>query len=303
VPACEGGNVSYVGEVVRHPTGAPAPGVSLQFERMDGDGPHGFVAEARTDASGAYTLSVPADGSGSLMGRFRIRDEAEGRELLTDEVELPAILYRGDSRLLPRLSMDPFLDIGWDVRRRGTWQAIAGGTAEFVRTGGVAVHPDTVLQTIAANGGVLLRLTAVELGSVEGEMRIVSPEGEVFTRRVVERTTFWVSADPYAGPLYVGPWLGFSARLVDGEGDPVANAALTLRRTGGVATREPQHHVQTSPDGHFSFADFIVLEVGALELEIVVTSDGEAPRIVSGVVVEAAERDDFYEAGDIVVDG
>jgi hypothetical protein len=298
----EGPHVSYLGEVVDPATNQRVPGVVVTFQRTGGIALAQDSVRASTAPDGQFWLSVQAAEEGVVTGRLHLSNLPHGRPIHT-QVSLQTIRLRRDARVLPRLFSVPYLDLTWNVHRRADLAVVAAAPFEFRSTGSVPVHPEVIRGTTNEYGHVRLRVTADSIGYLEGTLRIDAQNGQVFTVSIREPLELFDRGAAYAGPIFVGPWLGFAGRIVRASGEPIGNAEVVLRRTAGVATETLEVRVTTDPEGYFGYGSMVVLEEGILELEVTVRPPGGGEYVISGVEVPASTREDYYFFGDLVADG
>lgn len=298
----EGPHLSYLGEVVDPATLQRIPGVVVTFQRTGGIALAQDSVRATTAADGQFRLSVKAAEEGVVTGRLHLSNLPHGRPIHT-QVSLHTIHLRRDARVLPRLFSVPYLDLTWNVHRRADLAVVLDAPFEFRSTGSFPVHPEVIRGTTNEFGHVRLSVTSDTVGYLEGTLVIQAVTGQVFTVPIREPLELFERRAGYAGPIFVGPWLGFAGRIVRASGEPVGNAEVVLRRTGGVATEMAEVRVTTDPEGYFGYRAMVVLEEGTLELEVTVRPPGGGEHVISGVEVPSSAREDYYFFGDLVVDG
>lgn len=171
-----GPSLDYAVELYRRSAGQQfvMDDVEVQFRRTGGIpvDPDTFVV--RTTSWGAFGLHTFAEEEGVLEGEFVVRlPEPRGDQLITG-VEIPTF-NSDEQRLLGRWGVGEQINYGGILYFKDTGEPVAGVEVRFVRTGGISVQPDTLVQTTTSWGGFAIQLHTEQSGEVMGDLIVMLP--------------------------------------------------------------------------------------------------------------------------------
>lgn len=144
------------------------------------------------------------------------------------------------------------------VVRHTTGSAVPNTRIVFIRTGGVAVTPDSIDTASGSDGFFRIEATAASSGYVVADLRVYPPNGwgKPFAIRNYNLKTTRIDGDGgQFGRIAIDPYIVYVARGVDATTGEVltANAPISFKRTGGIAV-EPEVFETTADD----FGNFVI---------------------------------------------
>lgn len=166
-----GPSLLYAGGVTERRNGRPAAGLSVAFHRTSGIQTDPVSFSTTTDAAGRFLFPLRALGEGSVTGDLEITPS------LGSPVTVKNVLLRPhhDDGV-------PFFGV-WAVGPALPWVAlvqigghgVAGVTADFHRTGGIAVTPSDYTTTSNSDGYLQLNPQPQAVGTVEADVTVHGP--------------------------------------------------------------------------------------------------------------------------------
>jgi hypothetical protein len=248
--------LSMGGQLIVRETGTAVRGAVLTFVRASGVALASDSVSAVTDAGGQFQLAVEASNLGEVVGDIAVRPPAPWLPYRVRGLTFPTSDVRGEGQILGRWVVDPYIQFDGQFQRRGDGQLLGGARVTIIRTGGVAVSPDTVALTAGSDGGVYFEIRAAEPGDMVADIVVASPDlartyrltGVVFVAEYRDLPA------RLAAPLSVGPGLKYvgEVRRADTDG-VVAGAAVDFRRTGGIEVTPSLMVTVTNSSGRFPF--------------------------------------------------
>jgi 5-hydroxyisourate hydrolase-like protein (transthyretin family) len=293
VAACGATQIRYEGTLVRAFDGGPAEGIRVEFQRTGGGQIEPAVIVAHTDSAGHFRLVANADPQ-QVEGTLRF---FFGETLPVDSVAGVVLASTRSSRDLRHLGRwvipYPHFETVGNLFFRATGEPAQGVEVEFRRTGGVRVAPEIHRVTSDAFGNFSLRLGALELGEVVGDL-IIRPAAPL-TSRTVENLRFSSTLSPTGNALVgrfgLGPHLPFLGRAIwNDTGEGAAGIEVRITRTGGIAVEPNSYVTQTNAFGAFNL-DPRPLAAGVVTFELVFRSPGSQPYATYEFTVATSDDD------------
>ncbi|MEX2181706.1 MAG: carboxypeptidase-like regulatory domain-containing protein [Gemmatimonadaceae bacterium] len=167
-----------------------APLAGVQVEYRPTSGPLTTTIAGVTDANGQFGIVAPVDGEGLVLGDLVVFHLAPRAPEVFPGIEVTAAA--DDSvRLAALLGVGPSLLYVGSIEDADTFLPITDGTAEFRRTGGIAVRDTLYTWPIGADGSFRIAPTPLEDGEVIGTLtfRLAAPYADT-TFTDVRLTTF-----------------------------------------------------------------------------------------------------------------
>jgi len=217
-------------------SGAAVPGATLTAT-VSGANP--AVLTATTNASGAATFTVNGSngGSDSVVATY-----ASGSTTVTSNTaKIAWMVMSGASITIASLPAQPaggVATVQATLRSGGDMQPVAGATLTFTVTG---ANPQTQTATTNAFGVATFSYTGTNTG-IDTIVATYTLGGTTVTSNQVTQqwynlATSRLTVSPaVAGPNALGTSQGVQATLVDGNGNPIAGAALTVNVAGPNVT-------------------------------------------------------------------
>ena len=248
--------LSLGGQLIVRETGAAVGGVALDFVRTGGVALASDSVRTTTDADGRFQLAVEASDVGEVVGDLVVRSPAPWSPYRVRGLRFHTSEVRGEGQVLGRLVVDPYIQFVGQFERRGDGRLLAGASVTIMRTGGVAVSPDTVALTAGYDGGVYFEIHAAEPGNMLADVVVESPDlarrsrltGVVFVAK-------YLDVVPQLGAPYpVGPGLKYVGEVRRADtASGVVGATVEFQRTGGIEVTPSLMVAVTNPYGRFAF--------------------------------------------------
>jgi hypothetical protein len=255
VGSCGDPSMRFEGRVFKQYPAEPVEGVRVEFVRTRGVVLDRDTLRGLTDRHGRFRLEGAASEDGTATGRLILHPPAPLAPLTVDDVELVASRAQGDVRYLGDWKIPyPYLPYEVHFYRVGTGAPVQGMEVEFRRTGGIPVSPDTFRVTSDGFGNVKLRPRTDVPGVLHGELLVYPlPPLQPYVIPNLRMQTFVAERiDSTLVRSGVGLAISYGGALVwQGTGQPVANAEVEFRRTGGVMI-QPERFTSRS-DGFGTF--------------------------------------------------
>jgi 5-hydroxyisourate hydrolase-like protein (transthyretin family) len=291
VTACGATQIRYEGVLVRGFDGAPAEGIRVEFERTGGGLMEPGLIVAHTDSAGRYRLVADADPA-QVEGTLRF---FFGDALPVDSVTGVLLSSTRSSRDLRHLGTRvipyPHFETVGNVFYRATGEPARGVEVEFRRTGGVRVVPEVHRVTSDSFGNFSLRLGALELGEVVGNLTI-RPAAPLASRTVENlrfSSTLAPTGNTLVGRFGIGPHLSYLGRVVwNDTGAGAADIEVEVRRTGGIDVDPGSYVTRTNSFGVFNL-DPRPLAPGGVTFQLVFQRTGAQPATYDFTVATSDE--------------
>lgn len=255
VIGCTGAaRMSAEGQLIVRETGVGVRGVALDFVRTGGVALLGDSVRTTTDADGRFQLTAEASTVGEVVGDLVVRPSLPWQPYRVRGLRLRTSSVRGEGQILGRILVRPYIDFIAELRLRRTDRPLAGARVTIVRTGGVAVSPDSVRLVSGPDGRIYFGADAAEPGELVADLIVTSsslprpsrlsgvalPAGYLDRVPVVGAVWRFGSALPYVGELFHRS-----------TGARSAGIEVEFRRTGGILVDPASFTVHTGPDGRF----------------------------------------------------
>ena len=171
-----GPSLNYSGEVFLRSAGQQLPleDIEVQFRRTGGIAVEPDTFSARTTSWGGFSLNTFAVEEGTLSGELLVRLPPPRGEQVIADVQIPTF-KADDQRLLGRWGVGAQINYGGILYYLDTGEPVAGVEVRFIPTGGIAVQPDTLVQTTTSWGGFSIQLRTEEEGDVVGDLIVILP--------------------------------------------------------------------------------------------------------------------------------
>jgi hypothetical protein len=194
-----GVQVRYAFELFRRSSFAPAANVEAEFRPTSG--PLSSTISGRTSATGVFGVTAAVNTPGTVVGDLTVRYlDPRPPEVRTG---IRLVAAADDSvRYGGYLGIGPSLLYVGTVQDAVTWEPITSGTAEFRRTGGVAVEQPVFSWPINTFGLFRMSPTPLADGDVIGDLtlRLASPYRDTTFTNV--RLTTFAADSGRAGPVF-----------------------------------------------------------------------------------------------------
>lgn len=233
-----GATAEYVAELRLRPSGAALANADVEFLQTGGVPLAATRYTSRTDSVGRVALPlIPAgETSGEVVGDLTVRSPELRRPFVVRELRLRTY----DSDELPFLGVvgigHQAVGVG-ELAFRGDRRPLADAEVEFVRTGGVPIHPERPRVRTLPDGRFAVSVAADTAGVVTGELRVGWAGAPAPT--VIPGVRLQAAADDSV--RFLGRW-GLGAQLLAvgvlterATGRPAAGWTVTFRRVSGIA--------------------------------------------------------------------
>lgn len=252
--SCEvGARVSYSGRVIDFASGRGASGVTVAFRRTGGAGLDADSMVAVTDAEGRFVLRAGVDGPGDVVGELSVRPPRPLAPYTVPDVRLAPSSVGGGGGVLPTFVTQPYVDYVAELRYRRTGVAMANSVVTFTRTAGAPlVARDTVGVVAGPDGWFYLEARTAGTGTVVGDLTVRYPRiSRTFVVRGVSLPVRYTDRRPSLDRSFrIGTALDYVAELrYRGTQQPVADAAVEFRRTGGLPLLQSTFVGRTNAEG------------------------------------------------------
>jgi hypothetical protein len=174
------------------------------------------------------------------------------------------------------------------VVRRGGFNAPAGVTVDFTKTGGAATLRSAATTTTDTSGMFLLDLGPLSHGDVTGNLTV---HGFEASTTYVARGVTIPASDSFTADsaLGIGLHLPYFGSVFNRNG-PAAGVSVTFRRTGGIPATPDSITQVTDASGRFQTTLFAVKQAGELVIDIEVVSSSPATRFtVKGLRLQTVD--------------
>jgi hypothetical protein len=250
-----GAGLPYVGVLFRRGSGIRSAGIEVEFQRIGGIAADPDTFVVGTNADGAFSLVTTPLADGVLVGNLIVRPPP------------PAVAETIQAIRLQTVDTEPLILLGvWGYGHwilygsqlwlRGTEGPAAGLEVEFLRTGGIAITPDSMVARTDSAGRFPLMAIAGGAGEVVGDLTVRLPAP--FPPTVISGVriaTFASDQMRFLGLWGVGPSLRYLGQIVRADTyAPIADAVVEFQRTGGIAVTPSILASRTIASGLFPLA-------------------------------------------------
>ncbi|MBT6373242.1 MAG: hypothetical protein HOJ74_00815 [Gemmatimonadales bacterium] len=168
-----GPSLNYSGEVFRRAAGEQIDldGVAVQFTQTGGVSVTPQTFSVSTLPWGGFSLRMLPATDGVVRGDLVVNLPPPRSPWVIPGIELET--FRSDEqRLAGRWGVGEQVNYGATLVDNATGVGIAGAQIEFVRTGGITMDVETIVQTTTSWGGFFLQFDTNDDGEVVGDLRI-----------------------------------------------------------------------------------------------------------------------------------
>jgi hypothetical protein len=170
------------GRFIVHKTGAAMSGVSVSFVRDSGVELHGDTIRGTSDDEGFFTIEGESQSLGTVFGHMLVVPTAPHAPYTVSNLEIKSSNIRGESSVLGRLVVDPYLILIGELHDRKTYALLPGAKVRMHRlAGGRLVKDDTTFVTDGGGRFAWIEPRVLEFGTIQARFRITLTDGRVFT--------------------------------------------------------------------------------------------------------------------------
>ena len=244
-----GGLLTYGGEVFFRGNGQPVKGVVVKWVRTGGIQTTPTTYSVASDSTGFFLLPIQSQGTGVVTGSLTLTPPGG-----------PATTYPNIQMSTYDSTADRSLGVfgygqqwAWAIAiwRNDSLKPAVGVPVTFRRTGGIAIQPDSIQATTAADGTIRIRANVTDTGFVDGEITVYPDSGPPRLISGLHLGTYAADAVPFAGVFSYGPSLHYAGKLVNSDTVPVVGATVTWTRDYGLNATPATLTVKTDSTGYF----------------------------------------------------
>jgi hypothetical protein len=232
-----GSNLDYVGELRDRTTRLPIAGATVEFRRVSGPRLATETFTTQSNAEGRFALAPqPVDEqAGTVVADLTVSGGGLARPFVIRGVRL-AVYDDDQLRFLGVLGVGFQAVAAGEVVFRGDRTPLAGADVRFVRTGGLAASPESLLTRSASDGRFGVSLNTDAAGEVVGNLVVTRAGAAPVTFPGVRLVASGDDSVRFAGRFAVGQHIQYAGQLVRrADGGGAAGWTVTFRRTAGIA--------------------------------------------------------------------
>lgn len=293
----------YVGSVYRRGTKEFLPGVTVDFARTGGihGDPDSFSAEV--DEFGQFPVPIDFPRPGTMVGTLTVHVPGMPDERITG-LRIDAF-DGGGVRLFGPFGYGPAIIPRPVFLYRATGEPIKEGTwVQFVRTGGLAIHPaawaqpDSGIRIVDGNGSVAYDAATDDSGTVIMDLRVLLNYPHAWDTVHAVAFPARYSDVPVVDTFRVGSWYPWQGEVHAGDTDlPLSGVVVQFRRTGGASVHPETFITQSRVDGTFPLSLMAPLDTGWVDGSLTVQGGGVYRDTTFAVRLTPAQDDGIRSIG------
>lgn len=244
-----GGLLTYGGQVFYRGTGQHVQGVGVKWVRTGGIPVTPASYTTTSDSTGFFLLPLQPQGSGAVTSTLTFTPPNGPAITYTN---LPMSTYDSTSyRYLGNFGYGQQWAWAIEIWRNDSLVPARGVPVTFVRTGGIAMTPDSIQDTTGTDGRVRIRASVTDTGFVDGEILVHSDTGPVRTITGLHLKTYPADTVDFAGVFTYGPSLHYAGQIENADSIPVKGATVTWTRDYGLDATPATLTSTTDSTGYF----------------------------------------------------
>ena len=215
--------------------GVPLENARLEFRPAAGS--RDSLLATTTSSAGYVDLFGTADRLGEVIGTLRIVHPLIGDRSFED-ISVPSDYRLRMPTVVGVLQVDrPMVYVGEVVDRSAGYRKIGGALVTFVRRSGARVMPESLSVRSDPDGRFTLRVEALSIGTVRGDITVISPDGRhQSVRRDMPLTVRDTVTARYLGFFPYGQLWAWAIELWNNDRlQPAPNIRYRFERTAGLS--------------------------------------------------------------------